>query len=60
MTQIVIPKAIYPSHLDQQNIFQPSITLDDLAANPIYSQKTLSKKPAGAFKFYKLKKLRKT
>lgn len=60
MTQIVIPKVTYPSHLDQQNIFQPFINLEDFPPNPIYSQKTESKKPAGAFKFYKLKKLRKT
>lgn len=60
MTQIVICQPVYPSPLDQQNLFQPSVTPDSPSSSPIYSHKAYSNKPKGAFKLFKLKKAKKT
>lgn len=59
MTQILIPKPIYPSHLEHQNLFQPSIGPEVRAKRPIYTRKLNSKKSGGAFKLFKHKRTRK-
>lgn len=59
MSQIVLCQPVYPSRLDHQNLFQPSVDPTINPSNAIYSKKSFSNKPSGAFKLFKLKKNKK-
>ena len=56
MTGIIIPKAIYPSPLQDQKLYQPLIDLNNCPRVQIYSRKQKSKKVNGAFKLFKVRK----
>jgi hypothetical protein len=56
MTQVIIPKPIYPSHLDHQNVFYPSVSNELTEKQVTYEKLMATKKPSGAFKLFKEKK----
>ena len=59
MTQVAIPKAIYPSPLEDQHIYQTSVKSDPTLLTPLYRKAPRSKQPSGAFKLFKIKRSKK-